>query len=73
MFDLKRFVVDGLLNAIGKQADYQVIFNALGWQQRGVLDDADLSKIQQQIDAKNYIPPDPEISPEQAEQERVSV
>lgn len=53
MFSLRNFVMKGLLNAIGKMADYQVILNAMGWYEKGVLLEEDLAEIQQKIDEKN--------------------
>lgn len=50
MFSLKEFIKRGLLNAVGKMADYQVILNAAGWYDKGVLDDDDLVDIQIAID-----------------------
>ena len=52
MFSLKEFVKSGLLKAIGKMADYQVILNAAGWLEKGVLDEADLSEIDTAISAQ---------------------
>ena len=53
MFSLRKFVMKGLLDAVGKMADYQVILNATGWYEKGVLLEEDLAEIQQKIDAKN--------------------
>lgn len=53
MFSLRNFVMKGLLNAVGKMADYQVILNAMGWYEKGVLLEDDLAEIQQKIDEKN--------------------
>lgn len=53
MFSLRNFVMKGLLNAIGKMADYQVILNAMGWYEKGVLIEDDLAEIQAKIDEKN--------------------
>lgn len=53
MFNLKNFIKKGLLDAVGKMADYQVILNAAGWHEKGVLDESDLAEIQTAIDAKN--------------------
>ena len=55
MFSLKNFIKKGLLNAVGKMADYQVILNAAGWMEKGVLDEADLAEINAQIDAQYII------------------
>lgn len=53
MFNLKDFIKKGLLDAIGKMADYQIILNAAGWHEKGVLSEGDLADIQALIDAKN--------------------
>ena len=53
MFSLRGFVMKGLLDAVGKMADYQVILNATGWYEKGVLLEEDLAEIQQKIDEKN--------------------
>ena len=52
MFSLKEFVKGGLLKAVGKMADYQVILNAAGWLEKGVLDEADLAEIDKAISAQ---------------------
>lgn len=53
MFSLREFVKKGLLDAVGKMADYQVILNAVGWYDKGVLTEDDLAEIQAAIEAKN--------------------
>ena len=50
MFSLKDFIKIGLLKAVGKMADYQIILNAAGWLEKGVLIEADLEEIQAAID-----------------------
>lgn len=52
MFSLKGFIKKGLLDAVGKMADYQVILNAVGWLEKGVLAEEDLAEIQLAIDAQ---------------------
>jgi len=52
MFSLKDFIKKGLIKAIGRMADYQIILNAAGWLEKGVLDEADLAEIQLAIDAQ---------------------
>lgn len=52
MFCLKDFVKKGLLDAVGKMADYQVILNAAGWLEKGVLDEVALAEIQAEIEAQ---------------------
>lgn len=52
MFSLKEFVKGGLLKAVGKMADYQIILNAAGWLEKGVLVEDDLAEIQTAIEAQ---------------------
>ena len=54
MFSLRDFVKKGFLDAIGKMADYQIILNAAGWHDKGVLTEDDLSEINQAME--NYVP-----------------
>ena len=54
MFDLRLFIKMGLMDAVGKLADYQVILNAAGWHEKGVLTTEDLADIQTAI-AEQYI------------------
>lgn len=51
MFSLREFVKSGFLKAVGKMADYQIILNATGWLENGVLTEDDLAEIQAAIDA----------------------
>ena len=53
MFNFNEFIKKGLMDAVGKMADYQVILNAAGWHEKGVLTESDLADIQALIDAKN--------------------
>lgn len=53
MFSLKQFIKSGFLAAVGRMADYQIILNAAGWLEKGVLDESDLMEIQQAIDAQH--------------------
>lgn len=55
MFSLKNFIKNGLVKAVGKMADYQIILNAVGWFEKGVLEEADLADIQAVIDAQYAI------------------
>lgn len=52
MFNLREFIKTGLLDAIGKMADYQVILNAVGWYEKGVLTEEDLAVIHTLINAQ---------------------
>lgn len=53
MFNLGAFIKGGLVAAVGKMADYQIILNAAGWFEKGVLAESDLAEIQRAIDEKN--------------------
>ena len=68
MFSLKDFLKKGLMNAVGKMADYQVILNAAGWYDKGVLDDADLVDIQTAID-NQYIEKESDVIGENVAEE----
>jgi hypothetical protein len=52
MFNLRDFIKNGFIKAIGKMADYQIILNAAGWFEKGVLLEEDLEEIQGAIDAQ---------------------
>lgn len=68
MFSLKNFVKKGLLDAVGKMADYQVILNAAGWLEKGVLDEADLAEINEKIEAQ-YVAETEETATEETAEE----
>lgn len=53
MFNLRGFIKSGFIKAIGKMADYQIILNAAGWYDKGVLTEEDLAEIQAAIDEYN--------------------
>ena len=53
MFNLKDFIKKGLLDAVGKMADYQVILNAVGWHEKGVLSEEDLAEVNALIEAQH--------------------
>lgn len=67
-FNLRDFIKKGLLDAVGKMADYQVILNAAGWHEKGVLSEEDLAEIQAAIDVKNVPYEQSEVDYEQLEQ-----
>ena len=58
MFSLKAFIKKGLLDAVGKLADYQVILNSVGWMEKGVLEECDLMEISEKIDAQYAVTPE---------------
>lgn len=51
-FTLKSYIKRGLLAAVGRMADYQIILNSAGWMEKGVLSEEDLADIQTAIDAQ---------------------
>ena len=51
-FNLKNYIKRGLIAAVGKMADYQIILNSVGWMEKGVLSEEDLADIQAAIDAQ---------------------
>ena len=53
MFNLGSFIKSGFIAAVGEMADYQIILNAAGWFEKGVLSESDLAEIQAAIDDKN--------------------
>ena len=55
MFNLNRFIKRGLMSAVGRMADYQIILNAAGWLEKGVLTEEDLADISAAIDAHNHV------------------
>ena len=67
MFCLRDFVKSGFIKAVGSMADYQIILNAAGWLEKGVLAEADLAEIQAAIDSQYATEiteePQDEISP----------
>ena len=53
MFNYRNFLMIGFKNAVGHMADYQVILNANGYYEKGVLTEDDLSELQSMIEEKN--------------------
>lgn len=66
-FTLSNFIKRGLLSGVGHMADYQIILNAAGWLEKGVLTEDDLMEIQAAIDAQ-YVFEEPETVEETDEQ-----
>lgn len=64
MFSLNAFIKKGLLDAVGKMADYQVILNSVGWMEKGVLSEADLAEISAKIEAQYPVEVTEEITEE---------
>lgn len=53
MFNYREFLMQGFRNAVGKMQDYQVILNANGYYEKGVLTEDDLAELQELINVKN--------------------
>ena len=65
-FTLRGFIKRGLIAAVGRMADYQIILNAAGWLEKGVLTEDDLMEIQAAIDAQYIVPEEPVAEDEDA-------
>ena len=61
-FTLNGFIKRGLMTAVGKMADYQIILNAAGWLEKGVLTEDDLADIQTAIDAQYVVTEDDHVA-----------
>lgn len=53
MFNYREFLMKGFKSAVGNMADYQIILNAGGYYEKGVLTEDDLAELQNLIDLKN--------------------
>ena len=54
-FSLREFIKKGLLDAVGKMADYQIILNATGWYEKQVLTMEDLAEMTEDPKIKNTL------------------
>lgn len=70
---LRNFVKKGLLDAVGKMADYQIILNAMGWYEKGVLQEEDLEEINKAIEDSHKKPEPVEGVVEETEPEYVDL
>lgn len=52
MFELRKYIKEGFIEAVGKQSDYWIRLNSAGWLRDGVLLEEDLAEIQVAIDAQ---------------------
>ena len=55
MFSFREFIKKGFLSAVGKMADYQIILNASGYYEKGVLTEEDLAEINAAIEAQYIV------------------
>lgn len=72
-FSLNSFIKTGLIRAVGSMADYQIILNAAGWHDKGVLTVEDLAQIQTAIDGQYNETVIPEEVPEEENPEESEV
>lgn len=52
MFNLRDFIMRGLKESVGHEADYKVIENATGWFDKGVLKESDLEDLNNLLDSQ---------------------
>ena len=50
MFSFREFLKKGFISAVGNMADYQIILNASGYYEKGVLTEEDLAEISAKIE-----------------------
>lgn len=62
MFNYRNFLMTGFRSAVGHMADYQVILNANGYYEKGVLTEDDLSELQSMIEEKNAAAENAEVT-----------
>ena len=55
MFSFREFIKKGFLSAVGKMADYQIILNASGYYEKGVLTEEDLAEINTAIETQYIV------------------
>lgn len=53
MFSLKEFIKKGLLDAVGNLPEYKIRLNAVGWLEKGVLEESDLADIEDKLNAES--------------------
>ena len=53
MWNYREYILKGFKDAIGKMADYQIIFNSNEFYKNGVLQEEDLAELQRLIEEKN--------------------
>ena len=60
MFSFREFIKKGFLYAVGNMADYQIILNASGYFEKGVLTEEDLAEINLAIEEQYIVPEETE-------------
>lgn len=69
MFNLREFIKSGLIDAVGKLANYQVILNATGWYEKGVLLEEDLAEINSVIENSKVVETPLEVITDESEEQ----
>lgn len=54
MFSFREFLKKGFISAVGNMADYQIILNASGYYEKGVLTEEDLAEISAKIEEQYH-------------------
>lgn len=67
MFNYRNFLMTGFRSAVGHMADYQVVLNANGYYEKGVLTEDDLSELQAMIEEKNAAAENAEVTEDDGE------
>lgn len=67
-FELREFIKKGFIDAVGKMPNYQIILNAAGWHEKGVLTEDDLAEINAVIFPEEVVEETEEEIPETVEQ-----
>ena len=70
MFSFREFIKKGFLSAVGNMADYQIILNASGYYEKGVLTEDDLAEINSAIESQ-YITQEETIEEEMENEENL--
>ena len=52
MFSFREFLKKGFISAVGNMSDYQIILNASGYYEKGVLTEEDLAEISAKIEGQ---------------------
>lgn len=55
MWNFREWILQGYKDAVGKMQDYQIILNATGYYEKGVLLEEDLAELQELINTKNTV------------------
>ena len=71
MFNFREYVKKGLISAIGKLMDYQIILNSTGWYEKSVLTMDDLAEINAKIEEQYAVVEEPIEESEETFEENI--